>query len=71
VGQAASLHLLAATPNGRFMEVDANPNPLLNNLLKESAFTFRDGGFHSVGEKPGLGIELDETAVREFEKGKS
>jgi L-alanine-DL-glutamate epimerase-like enolase superfamily enzyme len=67
VGQAASLHLLAATPNGLFMEVDANPNPLLNNLLKENAFAFRDGGFHFVEERPGLGIELDETAVREFE----
>lgn len=67
VGLTASLHLLASTPNGLFMEVDANPNPLLTALLKRTAFEFREGGFVLAAELPGLGIELDAEVVREFE----
>ena len=67
VGQAASLHLLASTPNGLFMEVDANPNPLMTRLLKKSTFEFQGGGFVVSGDGPGLGIELDPEVVREFE----
>jgi L-alanine-DL-glutamate epimerase-like enolase superfamily enzyme len=67
VGLAASLHLLASTPNGLCMEVDANPNPLMDNLLKKQPFEFREGGFDFAGDLPGLGIELDKEVVKEFE----
>jgi D-galactarolactone cycloisomerase len=67
VGQAASLHLLASTPNGLFMEVDANPNPLRTDLLRKAPFELREGQFVPVGDRPGLGIELDEAALAEYE----
>ncbi|MFZ5642634.1 MAG: mandelate racemase/muconate lactonizing enzyme family protein [Bacillota bacterium] len=68
VGLAASLHLLASTPNGLFMEVDANPNPLLTDLLEETFYTFKDGSFVLADEKPGLGIKLNMDVVKEFER---
>lgn len=64
VGVIATLHLFASTPNGLIQEVDANPNPLFN-ILKEK-IRVEDGNF-IVPEKPGLGIELDEEAISEFE----
>jgi len=67
VGLAASLHLLASTPNRLCMEVDANPNPLMDNLLKKQSFEFREGGFDFAGDLSGLGIELDKEVVKEFE----
>lgn len=68
VGLAASLHLLASTPNGLFMEVDANRNPLLNDLLEETFYEFDNGSFVLAGEKPGLGIKLNMDAVKHFER---
>ena len=67
VALAASLHLLASTPNGLFMEVDANPNPLMDRLLKKQPFAFRDGGFVFAGDLPGLGFELDGEVVKQYE----
>ena len=56
VGLAASMHVLAAagTPAG-FLEVDANPNP-----LREEVFPLdvRDGSA-TLSEAPGLGVEPD------------
>jgi len=68
VGLAASLHLLASTPRGLFMEVDANPNPLLFGLLEDKFFEFEKGNFVLAVEKPGLGIKLNGELVREFER---
>lgn len=67
VGLTASLHLMAATPNGLFMEVDATPNPLMTRLLKKSIFELRTGGFVISGEGPGLGIEIDTEVLKEYE----
>ncbi|HBV97479.1 MAG: hypothetical protein JL50_08100 [Peptococcaceae bacterium BICA1-7] len=68
VGLAASLHLLASTPGGLFMEVDANPNPLLSDLLLDKFFEFEKGDFVMAFEKPGLGITLNGELVHEFER---
>lgn len=56
VGLAASMHLLAAADAAKgWLEVDANPNP-----LREEVFPFevRDG-FATLSGRPGLGIEPD------------
>lgn len=66
VGQAASLHLMAATPGGLWMEVDATPNPLLQRLVKRSSFRLENGAFQVQDEMPGLGIELDKEVIREL-----
>lgn len=56
VGLAASLHALAAAPDvDRFAEVDANPNP-----LREDVFPLAiDDGWVTLGNAPGLGVEPD------------
>lgn len=66
VGLAASLHLLASTPCGLYMEVDANPNPLRTDLLTESFFRWERGVFVIHEEKPGLGIELDPAVLKAY-----
>ncbi|GAA5158039.1 galactonate dehydratase [Pseudonocardia eucalypti] len=65
---AASLQVALATPNfliqeqsiGIHYNADAD---LLDYLLDRSAFAFPKG-FIERGEAPGLGVEIDETAVR-------
>lgn len=56
IGLAASMHLLAAAGStGGFLEVDANPNP-----LREEVFPLpvRDG-VATLSDAPGLGVEPD------------
>jgi L-alanine-DL-glutamate epimerase-like enolase superfamily enzyme len=69
VGLAASLHILSATPNGLFMEVDANPNGLRTELLQDAFFDLHEGAFVIRSDRPGLGITLDESFVREYAVG--
>jgi L-alanine-DL-glutamate epimerase-like enolase superfamily enzyme len=56
VGLAASLHLLAAvgTPES-YAEVDANPNPLREQVFAMSVLE----GAVTLGDAPGLGLEPD------------
>jgi L-alanine-DL-glutamate epimerase-like enolase superfamily enzyme len=56
VGLAASMHALAAARSDRgFAEVDANPNP-----LREDVFAFAvDDGWVTLSNAPGLGVEPD------------
>jgi D-galactarolactone cycloisomerase len=62
---AASLHFIAAIPNGLVLEFDQNPNGLRDELLKEHIAIERDG-MVKVPEQPGLGIELDRSAVERY-----
>ena len=60
VGLAASMHLVAATGTpSSLVEVDANPNPLREDVFP---FEVRDG-YATLGEAPGLGIEPDLRAL--------
>jgi D-galactarolactone cycloisomerase len=56
VGLAASMHLLAAAGNERsYAEVDANPNP-----LREEVFPLAiERGRVTLSDEPGLGVEPD------------
>ena len=56
VGLAASMHTLAGSGNARgYAEVDANPNP-----LREEVFGFAVvDGWVSLSDAPGLGVEPD------------
>lgn len=53
VGLLASLHLFASVPGGIIMELDANPNPLRDELAG-GALTLRDGCL-ALPEAPGIG----------------
>ena len=64
IGLTASLHLKAAVGGPGYVEVDANPNPL-RELLAQPAFTLQDGAV-VLGEAPGLGVEPDLLATREY-----
>jgi L-alanine-DL-glutamate epimerase-like enolase superfamily enzyme len=65
---AASLHFLAAIPNGLELEFDQNPNGLRDDLLKEPLAIDRDG-MVAVPTRPGLGIELDPAAIARYRAG--
>ena len=63
VGLAASLHLLAAVDRGSgHAEVDANPNPLREDVF---ALDVRDGAV-TLSAAPGLGVEPDLARLRRY-----
>jgi L-alanine-DL-glutamate epimerase-like enolase superfamily enzyme len=61
----ASLHFIASIPNGLVLEFDQNPNALRDELLKEQVEIETDGTI-KLPERPGLGIELDRSAVERY-----
>ncbi len=63
VGLAASMHLVAALGNEQgYAEVDANPNP-----LREDVFPFAVvDGWVTLSDAPGLGVEPDMTKLAPF-----
>lgn len=61
---AASVHLAAALPNQAIMEFWYGANPL-GAALQTTAFRIEDGYFW-VPDGPGLGIEIDEAALRQW-----
>lgn len=63
IGLVASAHLLAAVPGG-LLEVDSNPNPL-RSLTCGPAGSVSSGRIR-LTELPGLGVEPDQAALREF-----
>jgi D-galactarolactone cycloisomerase len=64
VSLAASTHLSAATKQCIVMELDYTYNPLRAELLREPLRV--EKGFLVPPDKPGLGIELDEDALKRF-----
>ena len=72
IALAASLQVAFATPNFLIQEQSMGihyntDNDLLDYLLDRSAFRFQDGHINLL-EGPGLGIEIDEAAVRAADK---
>jgi len=63
VGLAASLHLLAAVGDGRgYAEIDANPNP-----LREEVIALRiENGVVALTDAPGIGFDPDLAALRRY-----
>jgi len=64
VALAASLHLSAALENSIVMELDCTANPLRTELLTEPLEAH--GGFIQPPEGPGLGIELNPSALERY-----
>ena len=62
---AASLHLNAVLPRALFVEYNVCENPMLREIIRNPVQMTGDG-FIAIPQGPGLGIEVDETAVRRF-----
>lgn len=62
IGLAASLHLRAAMGADGFAEVDANPNPLRDEVFPLAP----QGGWVSLGDAPGLGVEPDLVRLKPY-----
>lgn len=70
---AACLHVAAATPNFVIQEVSLGihynqPSEDLTTLVRNAAMFGIDGGAMAIPEAPGLGVDIDETMVREMAK---
>jgi L-alanine-DL-glutamate epimerase-like enolase superfamily enzyme len=61
---AASLHLCAASPNVLVLEVKPEPSPMQHELVNDP-IEMRDGWIE-VRDGPGLGVTVDEAAVRRY-----
>jgi L-alanine-DL-glutamate epimerase-like enolase superfamily enzyme len=61
---SAVLHLNASLPKEPLLEFCIQDSPLRTGLVRES-FKLEDG-YVAVPEKPGLGIELNEEAIKEY-----
>jgi L-alanine-DL-glutamate epimerase-like enolase superfamily enzyme len=62
VGLAASMHLLAAHSGEGYAEVDANPNP-----LREEIFPMHvDEGIATLPDSPGIGVEPDLARLKRY-----
>ncbi|MCC7374444.1 MAG: mandelate racemase/muconate lactonizing enzyme family protein [Verrucomicrobiales bacterium] len=62
---AASLHFNAVLPRSLFLEYNVCDSPMLREVVRNPVRLDSDG-FIPVPQGPGLGIEIDEQAVRKF-----
>lgn len=62
---AASLHVNAVLPRSLFLEYNVSDNPMLREVI-QNPVQMDASGYISVPDGPGLGIEIDEAAVRKF-----
>jgi L-alanine-DL-glutamate epimerase-like enolase superfamily enzyme len=64
VGLAADLHLAAALPVARYVEF-LTPAPYIEQILKRP-FVLDHEGLLAIPQTPGLGVELDRDALKDF-----
>jgi L-rhamnonate dehydratase len=62
---AASLHLNAVLPRSLFLEYNVCDNPMLREVI-ENPVQMDAEGYIAIPEGPGLGIEINEKAVKRF-----
>ncbi len=65
VAVAAALHLLGAVRNGSMAEMVFPAHPLMADLVREP-FVVDSTGHIDLGERPGLGVELDPAVVKRY-----
>jgi D-arabinonate dehydratase/D-galactarolactone cycloisomerase len=65
ISTAATLQLLFGLPNGDYFESDQDPNDLRDGLAKDPFYTMDDGMAEPL-DRPGLGIEVDEAAMKRW-----
>ena len=62
---AASLHFNAVLPRALFLEYNVSQNPMLREIIANPISMDADG-YMPVPQGPGLGIDVDEEAMRHF-----
>lgn len=62
---AASLHLNAVLPRSLFLEYNVSDNSMLREIIRNPV-QLDANGYISVPQGPGLGIDIDEKAVKRF-----
>ena len=62
---AASLHLNAVLPRSLFLEYNVSDNPMLREII-ENPVEMDSLGYMNVPEGDGLGITINEKAVKRF-----
>lgn len=67
VGAAADMQLSASMPNGKYLEY-WHPAPYVSGILR-TPFLLNDEGRLPIPDLPGLGIEIDEEALKAKAKG--
>jgi L-rhamnonate dehydratase len=67
---AVSLHLNACLERSLFLEYNVCDNPMLREIIRNPVSLDKDGWI-AVPQGPGLGIEIDETAVEKFRINKA
>jgi L-alanine-DL-glutamate epimerase-like enolase superfamily enzyme len=65
--KAASMHLIAAIPNARYLEYALPDTPMNLHLFGGLGVEVDPDGMAHVPEKPGIGVELDEDVVRTYQ----
>lgn len=65
VSTLASLHVCACTPNCTLLEIGSGQDPFWADLFYGGLFSY-ERGYAPLPEKPGLGIDLDETVAAKF-----
>lgn len=65
VSTLASLHVCACTPNCTLLEIGSGQDPFWKDLFFGGLFRY-ERGYADLPEKPGLGIELDESVAARF-----
>ena len=65
VSTLASLHVCMCTPNATLLEIGSGQDPFWNDLFHGGYFRY-EHGYAMAPERPGLGIDLDETVAAKF-----
>lgn len=62
---AASLHVNAVIPRSLFLEYNVSDNPMLREIIR-NPIQMDHEGYMPLPQGPGIGIEIDEDAVKRF-----
>jgi L-alanine-DL-glutamate epimerase-like enolase superfamily enzyme len=65
VATIANMHLIAALPNGSWLEWDQNPNALRTELLEDLP-AVDAGGQVRLPDRPGLGVTLNQATIDRY-----
>ena len=61
---AATIHLMASTPNTQWLEMDTSGNAVYEELLT-APLQLKDG-YVEVTNQPGLGVELTDETLKKY-----
>ena len=61
---AATIHIMASTPNTRLLEIDTSSNAIYYEFFREPPIT--GDGFLTVPHLPGLGVELKKDLLEHY-----